>query len=99
VPAHLILNTGPFAALDQELTLQVLQRLPLRDKLAACTAVCAGWRALRNTTASPLFTDLNLLLDVYRFTSAVRLGLVRKQYIYRLFASLTNRHYSKHYFS
>ena len=39
-------------------------RLPLRDALACVTAVCGGWRSLRNTRHSPLFRRLDLLLDV-----------------------------------
>jgi hypothetical protein len=56
IPKHLILDHGAFAQLDVELTLQILQLLPLRDKLVCCIAVCRGWRSFKNTTASPLFT-------------------------------------------
>ena len=31
--------------------------------MGGVTAVCRGWRSLRNTVKSPLFTHLNLLLD------------------------------------
>jgi hypothetical protein len=35
-----------------------------RAFMVGVTAVCRGWRSLRNTVKSPLFTHLNLLLDL-----------------------------------
>ena len=36
----MVLNEGPFAALDSELHLQVMRLLPLQDKVTCLTAVC-----------------------------------------------------------
>ena len=68
VPKHMVLeDDSGFERLDEELTLMILQQLPLREKLSALTAVCKGWRSLRNVPSCPLFTDLNLVLDLDKY--------------------------------
>lgn len=48
VPAHAALvASGAFSVLDAGATVAVLKWLPLEDRVACVTAVCAGWRALR----------------------------------------------------
>jgi hypothetical protein len=60
----ILTDDSGFSKLDDELTLMILEQLPLRDKLSAVIAVCKGWRSLVNTPALRLFTDLNLVLDL-----------------------------------
>ena len=74
VPSDMILDdtSSTFGQLDDETTLLILTSLPLREQLTCVTAVCRGWRALRNTAKSPLFTELNLLLEVEAHISVRR---------------------------
>ena len=66
VPTDMILDdtSSTFGQMDAETTLLILTSLNLRDQLTSVIAVCRGWRALRNTAQSPLFRELNLLLDL-----------------------------------
>ena len=65
VPKDMILDdsSSPFGQLDAETTLLIFKQLPLRDQLTTVIAVHPGWRALRNTLQSPLFTELNMLIE------------------------------------
>ena len=64
VPKDMILDDASSPGqLDAETTLLIFASLPLRDQLTCVIAVHPGWRALRNTSQSPLFTELNMLIE------------------------------------
>ena len=58
-----LVSSGPFAALDAELTLRILLCLPIKDKLLCVTEVCKGWRSLRRSAV--LWRSLNLNWTVF----------------------------------
>ena len=54
------LATGIFGTLSDDLTVEILRRLPLRDQLLCATAICHSWRkSFRNHPG--LFHQLNFL--------------------------------------
>ena len=58
-----LVSTGPFAALDAELTLRIMQCLSIKDKLVCVSEVCKGWRSLRRSAV--LWRSLNLTSAVF----------------------------------
>eukprot|EP00277_Geminigera_cryophila_P022402 CAMPEP_0179478516 /NCGR_PEP_ID=MMETSP0799-20121207/56992_1 /TAXON_ID=46947 /ORGANISM="Geminigera cryophila, Strain CCMP2564" /LENGTH=553 /DNA_ID=CAMNT_0021289697 /DNA_START=173 /DNA_END=1835 /DNA_ORIENTATION=+ len=58
-------GTGRFDALDEELLLAIIKKIPFRYRLACTTSVCKSWRSLRDHI--PLWTEVIITDTVASF--------------------------------